>query len=114
MQVLVVGQQEGEIRAGPTLDRSLLSVVDALAHAGRAQDILGHALPPLAAGLGAGERLAQVLGGLGENLLLPGRRFKRLDELAVLLGALLLQLPDEVAQLGELGAHRLDLMAKAL
>ena len=31
MQVLVVGQQEGEIRAGSTLDRSLLSVVDALA-----------------------------------------------------------------------------------
>ncbi len=110
MQVLIVGQQEREVGSGAALDRSLLAVVDPLAHAGGAENILGHTLTPLATGLGAGKRLAQVLRGLGEHLLLLGGRFERRDELAVLFGALPLQLRDKVAQTGELlRAHRLDL-----
>ena len=114
VQVLIVGQQEREVGSGAALDRSLLAVVDALAHAGGAQNILGHTLTPLATGLGAGKRLAEVLRGLGEHLLLLGGCFERRDELAVLFGALPLQLRDKVAQLAELVAHRLDLVTEAL
>ena len=48
-------------------DRGLLLVVDVLDEPGEPQHVLGHALAPLAAGLRAGERLAQRLGRVGER-----------------------------------------------
>ena len=102
------GQQEGDVGDGAAGDARLLAVGDALDHAGEAQHVVGHALAPLAAGLGAGEGLAQVAGGLGEGprgrggLLQPGQ------QLAVLLGALLLQRADHVAEPLELRGEPLD------
>ena len=83
---------------GAAGDARLLPVGDALDHAGEAQHVVGHALAPLAAGLGAGQRLAQVAGGLGER---AGGRLRLLEpgeQLAVLLGAVAVEARDDVAQ----------------
>ncbi len=114
MEHPLVGQQEGEVGLGATLDGGLLAVVDALTHARGAQHVLGHPLAPLTPGLRARQRLTQGLGGLGQPLLLAGGRLEALDELAMLLGPLLLELGDEHPKLAELRVHGGDLLAEVL
>ena len=108
VEVAPAGEEEGDVGDGAAGDARLLAVGDALDHPGVPQDVVGHALAPLAAGLGAGQRLAQVAGGLGQG---AGGRLGLLEpreELAVLLGAVAVELGDDVAQALELGAEALD------
>ena len=87
VQHAAAGQQERDVGDRAAGDARLLAVADALDHAGEAQHVVGHALAPLAAGLRAGEGLAQVAGGLGER---SGGRLASLrpeSSCAVLLGA---------------------------
>jgi hypothetical protein len=92
------GQEEGDVGDRAPGDAGLLAVGDAFDHARQAQDVVGHALAPLAARLGAGQGLPQVAGGLGEGA--RGRRgvLEPGDQLTVLLGGVLLELHDDVAQ----------------
>ena len=67
------GQVEREVGAAGDpgvrpAELRLLAVVDVLGEAGEAQHVLGHPLPPLTAGLRAGERFAERPGGVGERL----------------------------------------------
>ena len=57
-----LGQEEGEVGHGAGGDGLLLPVVDALGEADEPQDVLGHALAPLAPSPRAGERLPQSTG----------------------------------------------------
>ena len=79
-----------------------------------AQHVVGHALAPLAAGLGAGQRLAQVLGGLGQGLGAGGGLAQVGDQLPVLLGPLHLQVGHEVAHALELVVDPGDLLVEGL
>src|ERR1700737_422986 len=68
VQQQVVGQEErvvGDPAAG--VEGPLLAVVDVLDEPGEAEDVLGHALAPLAPGLGAGQRLPKALGGVEQG-----------------------------------------------
>ena len=105
MQLPPAGEHEGEVghRAGPR--GRLLAVAHALDQPGGAQHVVGHALTPLAPGLGAGQCLAQRLGGVGQ---LAAHR----DDLgqaglhpALLLGALPLEAHHQVGHAGQLAAQ---------
>ena len=88
----VVGQ------GASALHRRLLLVVDVLDEPGQAEHVLGHALAPLAPGLGVGQRLPQALRAGREGLGDLGLGAQRLVHLAELLGVALAQLPDEVPE----------------
>ena len=104
MEVAAAGEQEGDVGDRAAGDAGLLAVGDALDHPGEAQHVVGHALAPLAAGLGAGQRLAEVRGGLGQRAGGGLRLLEAGQELAVLLGAVVVELRDHVAQALELRA----------
>ena len=99
-------QQEREVGDGAAGDRPLLAVVDALEQPGEAQDVVGHALAPLAPRLRAGERLPQRLGGAGQLGRRPQRVAQTLHQLAVLCGTITLEAADQVADPRQLVAHR--------
>ena len=106
MELDVARQQEREVGDGAARDRALLAVADALEHAGGAQHVVGHALAPLTARLGTGERGAQRLRRAGELVGRAQRLAQSLHELAVLRGAVTLQRTDEIADPRQLVAHR--------
>ena len=85
-------QQERDVGDGAARQPGLLPVADALDHPRQAQDVVGHPLAPLAAGLGAGQGLAEVLGGLGQGPGGGGGVGQAPHELPVLLGALPVEL----------------------
>ena len=99
-------QQEREVRdARPAGDGGLLPVLDAFDEPGELQHVLGHPLTPLAAGLAAGERLAQPLGRLGElgeALTLLAQHAVEDVELRAPLG---LELLEQVGDAGQLVVH---------
>ncbi len=103
------GQQEGHVGDATAGQAGLAPVVDPLDQAGQAQHVVGHALTPLAPGLGAGQRLAQALGGVGQALALTRRLGQPGHQLAVLQGPVALERGHQVAHPGELGAHALHL-----
>ena len=90
-----VGQQEREV-GDPGLDGVLLAVVDALHEPVETEDVVGHALAPLTARLGARERLSQALRRLCEHRQLLVRVLDRARELAELQLAVALQLAHEL------------------
>ena len=69
----VARQQERDVGDAPAGHALLPQVVDALDQAGRPQHVVGHPLAPLPAGLGAGQRLAEALGGLDQVAAVAGR-----------------------------------------
>ena len=101
----------GDLAAG---DARLLPVADALDHAGVAQHVVGHALAPLAAGLGAGEGLAQVAGGLGERSGGGLRLLEAGDHRAVLRGAVAVEPGDHVAEPLHLGHQPVDALLEGI
>jgi hypothetical protein len=102
----VAGQQEGDVGDRATGQRRLAEVVDALDEAGQPEDIVSHALAPLAAGLGAGQRLAELAGGVGQGGRGAGGLAQAGEDLALLLG------PFE-AERGDQVAHATDVVLEA-
>ena len=92
----------------------LLPVADALDHAGVAQHVVGHALAPLAAGLGAGEGLAQVAGGLGERSGGGLRLLEAGEHRAVLRGAVAVEPGHHVAEPLHLGHQPVDALLEGV
>ena len=105
-----VGHQERVVGPARVAERRLLAVVDAFEQTREPQHVLGHALAPLAARLGARERLAQLLGVLGERgdalVLAP----QLVAELAVGLALAAVERAHELAHLVELAGHRHELL----
>ena len=108
MQHEVVGHEEREVGpAARTFEGALALVVHAFDEAREAQDVLGHALAPLPAHLGAHERLAQALRALAQLVhafSLAGQLAAQRAELALAVG---LELAHELTDL-------LDLMGDAV
>ena len=95
-------------------DRRLLAIVDALAEARRGEHVLGHALAPLATGLRARQRIAQLRGGGVQLHAALGVLLELLDEGAVLAGLVTLQLGDEALHLVELRGDRSDALGEGV
>ena len=105
-----VGEEErvvGPARAG---ECRLLAIVDALEETGELQHIFRHAFAPLATHPGAGERLAQLMGVLGEGVQSLVLAPELVRELAERLVAIMLERAHEVADLAELARHRHELL----
>jgi len=64
---LAGGQEEGEIGDSPAVGPPLLAVVHPVDHPRQLQDVVGHALTPLAPRLGARQRLPELVSGLGQG-----------------------------------------------
>ena len=109
MQREPVRQEEREV-GDAGVDRALLVVVDALEEAGELQHVLRHALAPLAARLGARQRLAQPLGGLRQLGHVRPLRIERVGELAELAATVGLELAHELVDPLQLGVHRRQLL----
>jgi hypothetical protein len=103
---LAAGQQERDVGDGALRRGPLLLVGDALDQAGEAQHVVGHALAPLAAGLGRGEHLAQRAGGGGEQRRLLVGAHELLAQLAVGAGHRLLQPTQLGPHPGQVAHHR--------
>ncbi len=103
---MALGHRERVVgAAGATFDLGLLDVVEVLDEPSEAQDVLGHPLTPLAAGLRVGECLAQRSGRVGQGVRDFGVCLERVGDLAEVLGARSAERGDHLAQLGELGSH---------
>ena len=105
-----VGEEERVVGPARTRERGLLAVVDALQEAGELQHVFGHPFAPLPPDPRAGERLAQLMGVLGEcvqTLVLAPELVGELAERSV---AVVLELAHEVADLAELAGHRHELL----
>ncbi len=107
----VVREEEREVGdAVAAHGGALLPVVHVLDEVGEAQDVLGHALAPPAAGLRAREHLAEALGRVQqvrESLALLRQLLAELAELPVAVG---LEDAHEVAHFVEPPGHRLELL----
>jgi len=94
-----------KVKSGLEADDSrarFLRVLDVLLKAAGAQDVVGHALAPLAAGAGIVEESSQALGGGGKLLGRLGGVFQALLKGAVLLPALSLEFAHELLVILEL------------
>jgi hypothetical protein len=114
VQLATAGERERDVGDRACGGCGLLAVADALDEAGGAQDVVGHALAPLATRLRAGEGLAQRLGAAGEGLGGAQRLCEALLEAALLLGALAAHLVDQRAHALELSPGVLELGADGL
>ena len=94
----------------PVSIAALLVVVDALEEAGELQHVLRHALAPLAARLGARQRLAQPLRRLRQLGHVRALRVERVGELAELAATVGLELAHELVDPLQLGVHRRQLL----
>ena len=83
----------------------LLQVVHPFDHAGRAQDVIGHALSPLAPRLAVDQDVVEPPGGAEKQVLLLGGVVQVLGEARMLGRPLLLQFGEQAPQLGQLPVH---------
>ena len=108
---MTLGQVEREVRAtgaavaAGAAQLGLLAIVDVLDEPGEAQDVLGHPLAPLPAGLRVGQRLVQRPGRGGQRGGDLGVAAQRGVDLTEALGAGVAEGGDQLAEAVELAAH---------